>query len=138
MENTIFLSLRNEKATHGISIYDQSHKRFILCHDFFDNIECDILKSIIYKLNVTVLLISLDLCTEKYKNLSEMNITLVLVDKNSFKFFKTTVVDNAAFELSLRSFNALITYLKRNDLDFIAIDMHDIQSNTIQMNKEDI
>ncbi|KAM0687648.1 hypothetical protein COBT_001105 [Conglomerata obtusa] len=138
MENNIFLSLRNEKTTHGISLYDQCNKRFILCHDFFDNMECDILKSIIYKLNVTVLLISLDLCTEKYKNLSEMNITIVLVDKNSFKIFKTTVVDNVAFELSLRSFNALITYLKRNNLDFIAIDMHDIQSNTIQMNKDDI
>lgn len=131
---TIIATLDYDKNIFGLAIYDDQNKHFIISKDTYDNRECDILKSILYKLNVDLLLITFEMEVDRFHSISETTIKSIIVDQRTFRKIKNDVLNKLEFKISSLCFNALIIYLKQIIFEFVNVNINNI---TIATSKQE-
>lgn len=135
---TLMAVIDYEKNIFGFSIYDDEKRHFIVSKDTYDSCECDVLKSILSRLNVGLLLFTLKLDNNKYDKIAEMNIKSLLIDRKSLRKVKKSFFCEKEFSISSSCYHALIIYLQKENLDFINTDYKDITMSKELKREDDI
>ncbi|EJW03106.1 hypothetical protein EDEG_02514 [Edhazardia aedis USNM 41457] len=121
METGSIIAFMYSNNIVGYSIFVKSRMEILISTDSPDSNECDFIKSLVYKMNCELLIVSLNLEKSRYDSIKETGTKVQIVEKKTFKEKKLKNFHEKNSVLSLKALNALLCYLEKHFIEFINI-----------------